>query len=147
MSERSERDEARIALAKKFLQTVDEHGDLAPLVTEDLEMTFPKWGTCRGTQDFPRYFGDLGSYISQIAHHPESFVCLAGDDHVAIEGVSSGQLADGSRWPDKDATGRFCTVFGFRGDRISHVRIHLDPDYVNATADHYPWRQERSAAA
>lgn len=144
MSERSERDERRIALAKQFLRTVDQQGDLSSLVTDDIQMTFPKWGTCMGTKDFPRYFADLGGYIRKIAHHPESFLCLAGDDHVAIEGFSSGELQDGSRWPDKGTSGRFCTVFGFRGDRISHVRIHLDPDYCDATADHYAWRRQRA---
>lgn len=147
MGERSERDERRIALAKAFLKAVDEHGDLTPLVTEDIRMTFPKWGTCEGTKDFPRYFTDLGGYIAKIAHDQSSFLCLVGDDHVAIEGYSSGELQNGAHWPDKEATGRFCTVFGFRGDRISDVRIHLDPDYCDATADHYAWRRERAKAA
>ena len=142
-----ERDERRIALAKEFLRTVDAHGDLSPLVTETIQMTFPKWGTCDGTKDFPRYFADLGGYIRQIAHHPETFLCMAGEDHVAIEGSSSGELQNGARWPDGAATGRFCTVFGFEGDRISHVRIHLDPDYCDATADHYAWRRDPAAVA
>jgi ketosteroid isomerase-like protein len=147
MGERSERDERRIALAKAFLKTVDERGDLSDLVTEDLEMTFPKWGTCHGVKEFPQYFGDLGGYIAKITHHPETFICLVGDDHVAIEGFSSGELTNGARWPDKEAKGAFCTVFAFRGDRISQVRIHIDPDYADATADHYAWRRARATAA
>jgi len=147
MGARSELDERRIALATAFLQIVDEQGDLSAIVTDDLQMTFPKWGTCQGTKDFPTYFGDLGAYIARIRHHPETFLYLVGDDHIAIEGLSSGELRDGSRWPHKEATGRFCTVFGFRGDRISHVRIHIDPDYADATADHYPWRRDRAMTA
>jgi hypothetical protein len=147
MAELSERDEHRIELAKAFLRAIDEHGDLTPLITEDLEMTFPKWGTCYGTKDFPRYFADLGSYIAKIQHHPESFLILTGDNHVAIEGLSSGELTNGERWPNKEATGSFCSVFGFWGDRICTVRIHIDPDYTDATADHYAWRRERAAAA
>lgn len=147
MSERSERDERRIALAKEFLRIVDTRGDLSPLVTEDMRMTFPKWGTVEGTKDFPRYFTELGGYVASTNHRTETFVCLAGDDHVAIEGFSSGSLQNGATWPDKAATGRFCTVFGFEGDRISDVRIHLDPDYVDATADHYAWRRAKAEVA
>jgi hypothetical protein len=142
-----ERDERRIALAKEFLRLVDTRGDLSAIVTEDMKMTFPKWGTVEGVANFPRYFTELGGYVASTNHRPETFVCLVGDDHVAIEGISSGELHSGARWPDTGGTGRFCTVFGFEGDRINNVRIHVDPDYCDATADHYAWNRERTAAA
>lgn len=137
-------DAGRIQKAKAFLKTLDDQGDLFALVTDDIEIVFPKWGTVRGKEQLGHFFHDLGGYISSIAHDPATYICMSGEDHVAIEGVSSGSLVNGSRWPEGESTGRFCSVFKFDGDLISHVRIHLDPDYTDATASHYAWRRERA---
>ncbi len=147
MTKLSERDADRIGRAKEFLRTLDTQGDLFALVTDNIEIVFPKWGTVHGKADLSRFFQDLGGYISSISHDPQTFVCMAGDDHVAIEGVSSGSLQSGLRWPEGESTGRFCSVFKFDGELISHVRIHLDPDYCDTTADAYEWRRARAAAA
>lgn len=140
-------DQHRIERAKLFLRTLDEQGDLFALVTEEVEIVFPKWGTVRGKPQLEQFFHDLGGYISAIAHDVDSFICMSGDGHIAIEGLSSGTLVNGSRWPEGESTGRFCSVFAFEGDLISHVRIHLDPDYCDATADAYAWRRARMVAA
>ena len=140
-------EQQKLETAKLFLKALDEHGDLFALVSDNIEIVFPKWGTVRGKGQLGQFFEDLGGYINAIAHDPATFVCMAGDDHVAIEGISSGALVNGSRWPGGESTGRFCSVFKFKGDLISHARIHLDPDYCDATADAYAWRRARTVAA
>lgn len=137
----------RIAAAKAMLAAVDARSDISSIVTEDVRITFPKWGTCEGVADFPRYFTDLGSYIAWMRHETDSFEVYTGDDAVVIEGRSCGELVSGAKWPADQADGRFCTVFKFRGNLISEVRIHIDPDYVDATADHYIWRKKAEAVS
>ena len=134
--------EQQIELAKNFLRTLDKQGDMFALVTDDIEMVFPKWGVARGKAELARMFQDLGGYVAAITHDPKSFICMAGDGHVCIEGVSAGTLTNGKTWkPDGANAGRFCTVLEFEDSLIKRARIHLDPDYADSTEREYHWRR------
>jgi len=128
-----------IELARDFLTCMDAHGDFLPLMTDDVELTFPKWGTVQGKAHLGPFFQALGSYVAAIRHRPETFQFLVGerDGHrrVCIEGLSDGALHDGTSW----TAARFSVIYDFRGPLVSRIGIYIDPDYVDATAAHYPW--------
>ena len=129
-------------LAREFFNRLDTQGDLFALFTDDVEMTFPKWGTARGKQQAGELLQGIGAYIRVIRHDPASFSVSCDGDRVIVEGLSSGQLADGSTWqPDGRCGGRFCTSFRLRDGYICRVAVYLDPDYADRTAGSYPWRR------
>ncbi|WP_219894218.1 nuclear transport factor 2 family protein [Aquisediminimonas profunda] len=130
----------KLELAQKFLRTMDEAGNVFELLTDDVEVMYPKWGIAKGKEDLAQLYTDLGPYLSSISHHAESFRCLTGDDQVCISGLSSGTLTDGRRWePDGACGGQFCVWFSFREELISGIWIYIDPDYVDGTKGYYPW--------
>ena len=130
-----------IELARAFLTTMDAHGDFFSLMTDDVSLTFPKWGTAHGKANLGPFFQALGSYVAAIRHRPETFQFLVGerDDQmrVCIEGLSEGRLQDGSAW----TAARFCVIYDFRGRLVSGIHIYIDPDYVDGTSQHYPWKR------
>lgn len=123
-----------------FLATLDDMGDVFALMTDDVAFEFPKWGTARGKVEAGQFFQALGSYVAAMRHPPETFKIHSGDRSVAIEGRSVGRLQDGKSWE----SGRFVVIYDFAGELISRVAIYLDPDYVDATKDHYPWHRSAS---
>ncbi|MGX8881845.1 nuclear transport factor 2 family protein [Methylovorus sp. SPW-M1] len=138
MNEAPSREEA-IELARTFLVTMDVHKDFLSLMTDDVELTFPKLGTVKGKMNLGSFFQALGSYVAAISHRPETFKFLVGESNgnmrVCIEGLSKGRLQNGKTW---DA-GRFSVIYEFRGRLVSHIGIYIDPDYVDATNAYYPW--------
>lgn len=124
-------------LGTNFLATLDAMGNVFALMTEDVVFEFPKWGIARGQAEAGAFFQALGSYVAAIRHPPETFRYFVGDGSVAIEGRSVGRLHNGQSWE----SGHFVVVYEFRGELISRVAIYLDPDYVDATRDHYPWQR------
>ncbi len=130
----------QVALARNFLKTMDEQGDVFSLLTDDVELAFPKWGIARGKEELISLYQDLGRYIASTSHDPETFTCISGDGVVCIEGLSSGRMADGRTFaPNGQCRGRFCSTFRFHDGLISSIQIYIDPDYCDATVDYYPW--------
>lgn len=129
-----------IELARSFLITMDAHQDFLSLMTDDVQLTFPKWGTLQGKVNLGPFFEALGSYVAAIKHLPETFQFLVGESNgnirVCIEGLSKGQLKSGESWE----AARFCVIYEFRGRLVSRIGIYIDPDYVDATHDYYPWK-------
>lgn len=140
MTHRPNREEV-IALARDFLITMDAQGDFFSLMTDDVELTFPKWGTAHGKSNLGPFFQALGSYVAAIRHRPETFQFLVGERdgeaRVCIEGLSEGKLHNGKAW----SAGRFNVIYDFRERLISGIGIYIDPDYVDDTASHYPWQR------
>lgn len=138
MNTRPNREEA-IELARTFLTTLDAQGDFFSLITDDVELTFPKWGTVQGKANLGSFFQALGSYVAAIHHRPETFQFLVGERdgeaRVCIEGLSEGRLHNGKAW----TAGRFSVIYDFRERLVSRIGIYIDPDYVDDTAGHYPW--------
>src|SRR5690349_1430907 len=68
--------------ARGFLKTFDEGGDVFALLTDDVEVMYPKWGVTKGKSDLARLYSDLAPYLKSIRHHSDSFRMLGGDDEV-----------------------------------------------------------------
>jgi hypothetical protein len=129
-------------LATRFLRAMDTGGDVFQFLTDDVVVTYPKWGAARGKAELVRLYRDLAPYLRSTTHHAESFRTLAGDGELCIAGVSSGALADGRTWaPDGGCRGQFCVWFRFAGGLISAVTVYIDPDYVDGTQGYYPWQR------
>lgn len=124
-----------IELGTNFLATLDAMGNVFALMTENVEFQFPKWGVARGTAEVGAFFQALGSYVAALRHPSETFTYYVGDRSVAIEGRSVGRLQNGKSWESAN----FTVIYKFEGELISRVAIYLDPDYVDATQDYYPW--------
>lgn len=138
MNDCSIREEA-IELARTLLTPLDAHGDFLSLITDDVELTFPKWGSSQGKANLGRFFLALGSYVAAIRHRPDTLQFLAGErdgqTRVCIEGLSEGRLHKCKAW----TAGRFSAIYDFRGRLVSRIGIYIDLDYVDDTTDHYPW--------
>lgn len=129
-------------LATAFLRAFDEGADVFALVTDDVQVMYPKWGIANGKAGLADLYRDLGPYLDGICHHPETFRYLVDGNEVCISGVSSGTLKDGRTWgPDGGYSGQFCTWFTFDGALASRIWIYIDPDYVGGTNAYYPWHQ------
>lgn len=129
-------------LATAFLRAFDEGADVFALVTDDVQVFFPKWGIAKGKAGLADLYRDLAPYLDSICHHPETFRYLMNGNEVCISGVSSGTLKDGRTWgPDGACGGQFCTWFTFEGTLASRIWIYIDPDYVGGTDTYYPWHQ------
>ena len=130
------------ALAREMLKTMDAQGDVFSLMTDDIELVYPKWGRARGKAELGRFFQDMGGYVQSIVHDPSSFKCLSDDDRVVIEGESSGCLVNGRTWQSDGVTrGRFCTTFRLRDGLICSIHVYIDPDYTDQATAVYPWRR------
>ena len=130
------------ALAREVLKTMDAQGDIFALMTDDIELIYPKWGVAKGKAELGKFFQDIGGYVRSISHNPSSFRCTSDADRVFIEGRSTGTLVDGSAWSADGATGgRFCTSFRIRDGLICSMQVYIDPDYADQTSTVYPWRK------
>src|SRR5690606_12468650 len=103
----------RLELATDYFRKVDS-GDpsLVDSMTDDVEFYFPKFGVGRGKAAFAELAKGLLASLRSIQHDLERMRFHVAGDHVIIEGVESGVLADGTRWPvEGRSEGRFANVF------------------------------------
>jgi len=60
-----------------------------------------------------------------------TMVFTQAGDRIVVEGTEAGILADGTPWPaGARSEGRYCNVFEFRGQLISHLHIYTDLDFA-----------------
>jgi hypothetical protein len=133
--------ERRISLVKEYFRKGDV-GDttILEMFTDDVELYFPKFGTRSGKTEVGAFVQGLLSQVKSLQHYPDQYTYIASDDFVVAEGWESGVTKDGTSWPVKGRTdGRFCNVFRFRDDLISHLHIYADPDFTGRDKDRFYW--------
>jgi ketosteroid isomerase-like protein len=133
--------EQRIARVKNYFRKGDA-GDAALLdmFTDDIELYFPKFGTRTGKAAVAAFVQGLLGRVQSLRHDPDQYTYIASGDFVVVEGSESGVMTDGTTWPVPGRSdGRFCNVFRFRGDEISHLHIYVDPDFTGQDADRFLW--------
>lgn len=134
--------EQRIALVKEYFRKGD-GGDAALLdmLTDDIELYFPKFGTRSGKAAFTVFVEGLLTQIQSLQHYPEQYSYIASGDLLVVEGWESGVARDGTSWPIPGRSeGRFCNIFRFRDKLISHLHIYVDPDFMSQDTDRFFWR-------
>jgi ketosteroid isomerase-like protein len=136
--------EQRIAHVKDYFRKGDT-GDatLLEIFTDDIELYFPKFGTRTGKAAVAAFVQGLLGQVQSLRHYPDRYIYVASGDFVVVEGWESGVMKDGTAWPVPGRSdGRFCNVFRFRGDRVSHLHIYVDPDFTGQDADRFFWGAE-----
>ena len=136
-----------VGIAKQYFALLDAGSPaLLDLLTEDVQIYFPKFGIGRGKQAFAEALTGIAGAIQSVEHPAESFVYIQQAERLAVEGRTRGVLKSGARWASGETPGgRFCNVFEFRGDLISRVHIYLDPDYAGEDRDRFLWGFEGRA--
>jgi ketosteroid isomerase-like protein len=140
MNTKTETD-ARIALVKEYFRKGDV-GDatIVEMFADDVELYFPKFGTRSGKQAVGAFVQGLLTQVQRLQHHQDEYTYIASGDFVVAEGWESGVMKDGTAWPVEGRTdGRFCNVFRFRGDLISHLHIYVDPDFTGQDESRFYW--------
>jgi hypothetical protein len=131
----------RIELAKDYFTRVDSgDGRLLAMFTDDAQIYYPTSGIAHGTDDILRFVLALNVAVSQFHHDQDRMVFTLSGDRLAVEGVETGELADGRDFPGNGRSGGlFCNVFEFRENLISRLHIYADPDYTGKHTDLFAW--------
>jgi len=140
--------EKRIALAKEYFRKGDT-GDttIINMFSDDVEFYFPKFGTRSGKAAVGAFVQGLLGQVQSLQHYPDEYNYIASGDFVVVEGWESGVAKDGTAWPVTGRSdGRFCNVFRFRGELISHLHIYVDPDFAGRDTDRFFWGLEPAAS-
>lgn len=140
--------EKRIAIAKEYFRRGDA-GDatIINMFTDDVEFYFPKFGTRSGKAAVGAFVRGLLSQVQSLQHYQDEYTYIASGDFVVVEGWESGVAKGGAAWPVKGRSdGRFCNVFRFRGELISHLHVYVDPDFAGRDTDRFYWGLEPAAS-
>ncbi|WP_026317668.1 nuclear transport factor 2 family protein [Algicola sagamiensis] len=125
-----ERDEL-VELVIQYFKKVDA-GDPSylDLFEEDVDFFFPKFGQVKGKNALVAFGNRIGRSLKSIWHDIDGFQITTAGNKVIVEGQEGGVMSDGTSWPDNNvSTGRFCSVFEFKGERISRMYVYVDPDF------------------
>jgi ketosteroid isomerase-like protein len=130
----------RKAVAVSYFKLMDAGEELLHLFDDHAYVYFPKHAPARGKKEFEQLFADLAPMFSAIVHDNAYFNYIIDEDFVVAEGMTYGELADGTTWRGGVGLGgRFCNVFEIRDGKIQRLHIYLDPDYGDADTARYPW--------
>ena len=133
--------QTRIDIAAEYFRRVD-NGDatLFDLMTDDVQVYFPKFGTGYGKDEFAESAKGLLGSLKSIAHDMERMTYHVSGDHVIVEGFEGGVTAEGVEWPVPGRSeGRFCNVFEFEGELIKRVHVYVDPDFASTHTERFLW--------
>lgn len=131
----------RIAAVTAYFHKID-RGDpsILDIMTDDVEIYFPKFGVGHGKNDFMEVARGLMGSLERICHDVDRMTMHVAGDHVIVEGFESGVMADGTAWPVKGRSeGRFSNVFAFKGELIKRIAIYVDPDFQSTHTERFLW--------
>jgi hypothetical protein len=133
-----------IAIAKEYFRRADAgRADLLDLMTEDVQLYFPKFGIGRGRKAFGEMAAGIGGVFEWVEHDCSTYNFICAGPYVVVEGTTRGALKNGKSWKAGETPGgRFCNVFEFKGGLISRVHIYLDPDYTSEDSERFRWGRE-----
>jgi ketosteroid isomerase-like protein len=132
---------ARKETALEYFRRVDS-GDpsILDLMTEDVQIYFPKFGVGVGKDAVVRAAQGMMSTLQRIEHDFERMNIITAGDFVVVEGFEKGVSADGTEWPIQGRSeGRYCNVFEFSGSLIKRVHIYVDPDFTSTHTERFLW--------
>src|SRR5258705_11077853 len=125
----TESDRRQIALAQEYFRRVDAgRADLTDLMTEDVELYFPKFGIGRGKAAFGEFAAGVGRVFEPVEHDYRSHSFFCSGTTLVVEGTTPRQTKNGQSWTAGETPGaRFCNAFDFRGHVIARVYTDLVP--------------------
>lgn len=131
----------RTQIAADYFRNIDT-GDptILDIVTDDVEVYFPKFGVGYGKAEFGELANGLMGSLQSMQHDLDRMRFHIAGDHVIVEGFESGVMADGTPWPVEGLSeGRFANVFEFEGKLIKRVFIYADPDFASTHKERFLW--------
>lgn len=130
-----------IELAHQYFRLVDgEEGSLPDMFTDDARVFFFKYGTARGPEQFAELAGGLLKSQNFFKHDFGSMVFTVEDNRLIVEGLVTGESANGRPWPAHPRNeGRYCNAFEFAGELIDRLHIYEDPDFLTEDTDRLLW--------
>lgn len=132
--------EDRKSVAVSYFKLMDAGESFLHLFDEQAYVYFPKHQPARGIKEVEQLFADLWPMFSSIVHDNAYFNYIQAEDFIVAEGMTYGELADGTTWRGGVGLGgRFCNVFEIRDGKIQRLHIYLDPDYGDKDTARYPW--------
>jgi ketosteroid isomerase-like protein len=139
--------ELNVSIAKEYFRRADAgRADLLDLMTEDLELYFPKFGVARGRKAFAEMAAGMGGAFEWVEHDFSTYNFISTGSYVIVEGTTRGALKNGKSWKGGETPGgRFCNVFEFKNGLISRVYVYLDPDYTSDDAERFRWGRDGRA--
>lgn len=135
-----------IHLAREFFRRADAGSpDLFEILSEDVDIYFPKFGVGRGKDAVAELAGGLGKLMIQAIHDTADYLFIPHGNRLAVEGTTTGTKLNGEPWAaGQTPTGRFCDIFEFRDGLISRVYVYLDPDYGGDDEARFAWGKDRA---
>jgi hypothetical protein len=135
---------AKRAAVLQYFELSDAGQFPAALFAPDFQFYVAKFGVGRGLEAFYQMASQAG--VQQIRHDPADMLLIEDGEYVAVEGLTEGVTADGTRWRGGETpAGRFASVFHFNADGlIDRMHIYVDPDFAGTHADGFKW--DRGAA-
>jgi hypothetical protein len=98
--------------------------DTTDLFTQDVEIHFPKFGVRRGHEAFEQLAQGLLGSLERISHNVPRCTFTAAGQTVFVEGYTHGATRTCAEWVGGSTPGgRFCSVFAFRGSKLSRMSI------------------------
>jgi SnoaL-like domain len=136
--------ELNVSIAKEYFRRADAgRADLLDLMTQDVQLYFPKFGVARGRQAFGEVAAGLGGVFDWVEHDFSTYNFISAARYVVVEGTTRGAMKDGKSWKAGETPGgRFCNVFEFESGLISRVYVYLDPDYTSEDSGRFRWGRE-----
>ncbi len=130
-----------VDVARAYFRLVDGgEGSLPDLFAADCQVFFPKYGTAKGREQLGELAAGLLRTQNFFRHDLDSTIFTAEGDRLAVEGLVTGESADGRAWPAHPRNeGRYCNVFEFSGSLISRLHVHEDPDFLTEDTDRLLW--------
>ncbi len=133
------------AVKQYFIRGDAGRTDTVDLLTDDVQIYFPKFGITHGKAALMELAQGLIGSMAEFSHVMSSLSYLVTEQAVIVEGTTRGMDQEGRRWQGGETPGgRFCSVFEFRGPLISRIHIYLDPDYTGRDEDRFLWGKNRN---
>ena len=135
---------SNIEIAREYFKRLDARNpDVLKLFTDDVVFYYPKFGIGKGPNAVLEAMMGLGGIVERTEHDFATYVLIASENRLAVEGTTKGVLKNQERWAGGETpTGRFCNVFEFRDGLISRLHIYLDPDYEGKFTEGFRWGRE-----
>src|SRR5260370_21712353 len=95
----TESDRRQIAVAQEYFRRVDAgRADLTDLMTEDVELYFPKFGIGRSKAAFGEFATGVGRVFESVAHDYRTYSFFCSGTNLVVEGTTRGRLKNGQCW-------------------------------------------------
>lgn len=132
---------ARKSIAMEYFRKVDSADPtIMDLMTEDIQLYFPKFGVGVGKAAVAKASAGMMSTLRSIRHDFERMNVICSGTFVVVEGFEGGVSSDGVEWPVAGRSeGRYCNVFEFREKLIKRVHVYVDPDFMSTHSERFLW--------